>query len=204
MTMSRGKRRPGPELQRFLAFIDKQPNGCWLWTGYQTKGGYGQFRRADQSRCSAHVWAYEHWVGPVPDDKQLDHYICDNPPCANPHHVRPATARENVLRSGGPAARNARKTHCNHGHPLSGSNLNVATNGKRECIACKQRRWTKQNHKAREKSRLLYGDRSNGAKTHCVRGHPLSGVNLYINPASGARVCRTCIRDARAERKRSA
>ncbi len=31
----------------------------------------------------------------------------------------------------------------------------------------------------------------NARKTHCKRGHPLDGDNLYRNPA-GARVCRTC------------
>ncbi len=35
------------------------------------------------------------------------------------------------------------------------------------------------------------------AQTHCKRDHPLSGDNLYINPASNARVCRQCIRDVR-------
>lgn len=30
------------------------------------------------------------------------------------------------------------------------------------------------------------------AMTHCKRGHPLSGDNLYINPGSGQRVCRSC------------
>lgn len=31
-------------------------------------------------------------------------------------------------------------------------------------------------------------------RTHCREGHPLSGPNLYINPASGARTCRKCRR----------
>lgn len=31
------------------------------------------------------------------------------------------------------------------------------------------------------------------AKTHCPRGHPYVGENLYIN-FRGARVCRTCVR----------
>lgn len=41
-------------------------------------------------------------------------------------------------------------------------------------------------------------------KTHCPRGHPLSGDNLYIYPR-GARTCRQCMRqstrDWRANRK---
>lgn len=35
---------------------------------------------------------------------------------------------------------------------------------------------------------------SNTAKTHCLRGHPLSGENLYRCPA-GKRSCRTCRRE---------
>ena len=31
---------------------------------------------------------------------------------------------------------NARKTHCKRGHPLSGENLAIGTNGSRQCRAC--------------------------------------------------------------------
>jgi hypothetical protein len=31
-------------------------------------------------------------------------------------------------------------------------------------------------------------------KTHCTRGHELTGDNLYIAKTSGARVCRECMR----------
>lgn len=33
----------------------------------------------------------------------------------------------------------------------------------------------------------------NARKTHCLRGHPLSGDNLYVNPKKGTRSCRICI-----------
>ena len=33
----------------------------------------------------------------------------------------------------------------------------------------------------------------NKAKTHCLKGHPLSGVNLYVDPR-GTRKCRECQR----------
>lgn len=29
-------------------------------------------------------------------------------------------------------------------------------------------------------------------KTHCIRGHKLSGSNIYINPSTGSRVCKEC------------
>lgn len=33
-------------------------------------------------------------------------------------------------------------------------------------------------------------------KSHCPKGHPYSGDNLYINPKSGSRSCRECMREA--------
>jgi len=32
----------------------------------------------------------------------------------------------------------------------------------------------------------------NAQKTHCPQGHPYSGDNLYINPSSGGRCCKSC------------
>lgn len=41
----------------------------------------------------------------------------------------------------------------------------------------------------------------NRHKTHCFRGHPLAGENLYINP-SGGRTCRTCQAESRPKYRR--
>lgn len=40
------------------------------------------------------------------------------------------------------------------------------------------------------------GDERNRAKTHCPRGHEYAGANLYVNPSSGGRTCRSCQRAA--------
>lgn len=32
----------------------------------------------------------------------------------------------------------------------------------------------------------------NANKTECIRGHALSGSNLYVNPTNGKRKCKTC------------
>jgi hypothetical protein len=32
------------------------------------------------------------------------------------------------------------------------------------------------------------------AKTHCPKGHPYSGENLYVAPSNGKRYCRECTR----------
>jgi len=41
---------------------------------------------------------------------------------------------------------------------------------------------------------------ANAAKTHCSRGHEFTADNTYINPTSGSRHCRICIKDARLTR----
>lgn len=41
---------------------------------------------------------------------------------------------------------------------------------------------------------VRHGRHPNARKTHCPRGHPYDGVNTYINPAKGQRMCRTCRR----------
>lgn len=35
---------------------------------------------------------------------------------------------------------NRNKTHCKHGHPLSGDNLKTLANGERRCVECLRRR----------------------------------------------------------------
>lgn len=45
----------------------------------------------------------------------------------------------------------------------------------------------------------------NARKTHCPKGHPYSGDNLYVRPGAGNRACRTCCRErdrARSPRRR--
>ncbi len=56
----------------------------------------------------------------------------------------------------------------------------------------------------RDSSRKGRARSGNGFKTHCFRGHEFTTANTYMNPASGARVCRTCARDhARRRRTRT-
>lgn len=41
----------------------------------------------------------------------------------------------------------------------------------------------------------------NAMKTHCPRGHPYSGGNLYIIPSTGGRMCRTCSKEGERRRR---
>jgi hypothetical protein len=104
------------------------------------------------SRIGAHRWAYEHWVGSIPENHDIDHLChnadetcpggasCPHRRCINPRHLQPALRRINVLRSNvAPSAVNARKTHCKNGHPYDAPNaLYPSRNGRRVCRLCRQ------------------------------------------------------------------
>jgi hypothetical protein len=111
---------------------------CWLWEGELSGKGYGRLMH-EQKHVSAHRMAYELLVGPIPGGMQLDH-LCKNPSCVNPSHLEPVTARENVLRSDGVAAKNARKTHCKRGHEFTPQNtIRPKANPQwRACRACQR------------------------------------------------------------------
>lgn len=70
----------------------------WPWRGAlntnygKSPDGYGTF-----DHQQAHRWAYEHWVGPIPDGLIIDH-VCRVTNCVNPAHLEPVTYLENARR----------------------------------------------------------------------------------------------------------
>jgi hypothetical protein len=123
-------------LERFEDMRAIEENGCWPWLGARLPRGYGQFFDG-RSVVRAHRWSYEHFRGPIPAGLVLDHR-CRNTACVNPYHVEPVTQRENVLRGRAPAALQAQRTHCIHGHALEGEALYVKPNGARQCRICRR------------------------------------------------------------------
>jgi len=123
----------GNYLERFWARVEKTDT-CWQWCGTDAHT-YGTAVASGHS-YRAHRVAYELTIGPIPDGLTLDH-LCRNRGCVNPAHLEPVTNRENILRGECPHAHNARKTHCRHGHPLSGSNLLYEPHeNRRRCRTC--------------------------------------------------------------------
>jgi hypothetical protein len=81
----------------------------------------------------------------------------------NPKHLRAVTNAENVLCGEGVTAKNAAKTSCPKGHPLSGENLYVTPVGGRDCREC--RRVASRNYKARKRQAMItaaQGDTQDG------------------------------------------
>ena len=120
-------------------------SGCWLWTGYAHRSGYGFIgmgSKTDGTRRPhpAHRVAYEALVGPVRDGLHMDH-LCRQRCCVNPAHLEPVTSAENTRR-GFAGIHNARKTHCPHGHEYTTENTyylhNQAGRLSSACFVCKR------------------------------------------------------------------
>ena len=119
---------------RFWTKVHKQPDGCWLWTGTKTYDGYPKFYLKGRM-ARAHRVAYELTKGPIPSGLQIDH-LCKVTCCVNPEHLEAVTCRENLLRGDGFIGRQARQTHCQHGHPFNEANTYVNKKGHRRCRTC--------------------------------------------------------------------
>lgn len=129
---------PKTPIERLLGKVEKQPDGCWLWTGSLMESGYGMFRLHGQATL-AHRASYELHKGKIPEGFVVDH-LCRVRPCINPSHLEACTLQENVRRG----RRNGRdfgaaqraKTHCPRGHAYDATNTYTSKAGKRHCKEC--------------------------------------------------------------------
>lgn len=139
----RGWRKRLPLKERLMRHVRKTAS-CWLWEGATIPAGYGHLH-LNGTNTFAHRLAYELANGPIPEGLTIDH-LCRVPACVNPSHLEAVTMRENVLRGKGPAAKNARKTHCPYGHAYD-----VIASHRRRCSQCEARRRKQFNARRRER-----------------------------------------------------
>ncbi len=124
--------------QRFWSKVSVAENGCWVWTAFKDKYGYGRFCMVTGISRFSHRLAYEFLVGPIPAGLEIDH-TCHNPACVNPTHLEPVTHKVNVQRGKAGLVSGQRmkaRTHCPKGHPYDATNTYFNKDGGRICKAC--------------------------------------------------------------------
>lgn len=121
---------------------------CWLWTGVTSGSGarYGYFRPGGTApKVPAHRWAYEYFVGPIPEGLEVDHVAergCTSKLCVNPAHLEPVTHKINRQRG--------RLRTCRSGrHDLTNpDNVRWDSEGNRRgCIVCHREKALARHHR---------------------------------------------------------
>jgi hypothetical protein len=118
-----------PPIERLLDRMVVSETGCWLYMFGTTL--YGVISVGETTPVPVHRFAYEFWVGPIPEGFDIDH-LCYTPRCFNPEHLEPVTPRENQRR------RAEHKTHCSNGHPYAEHGRIRPHDGSRECRLCRR------------------------------------------------------------------
>jgi HNH endonuclease len=157
--------------ERFLAFVstEKTSEGCIQWIGSTDSKGHGKFWDGEKI-IGAHKWAYEHFVGPVPEGLILDHTChdprvcrlginCPHRACVNIEHVIPTTKKVNSSgdRSAVAASNKARaeaQTHCINEHEFTPENTTITKEGFRVCKTCNRERQIAYRNRQRDRGGL--------------------------------------------------
>lgn len=87
-------KRKGEIEDRFFAKVEKLETGCWKWTGSINERGYAEFWGPRKKNVRAHIWAYQHFVGPI-NDAEVVRHKCDKSWCVNPEHLITGSAADN-------------------------------------------------------------------------------------------------------------
>jgi hypothetical protein len=84
-------------MERFWSKVDRSDvDGCWLWTGYRDKDGYGTWGITRDRCVRAHRISLGDALGrPLKAHEQSLHK-CDNPPCVRPSHLYVGTPLSNA------------------------------------------------------------------------------------------------------------
>lgn len=125
---------------------------CHLYEGGSNVHGYRKLM-VEGKQTYVHRYTWEHFNGPIPDGKEVDH-ICETRNCVNIKHLRVVTHGEN-MRAG-----LDRRGVCRSGHPLKSDDdfyFFTTKQGwkRRVCKRCQKERAAKwyQKNKKREQAK---------------------------------------------------
>jgi len=82
-------------LERFMQYVEKKDNSCWLWIGCVDTDGYGDFTCKEESSHRAHRVSWKLHKGNIPEGLFVLH-SCDIPSCVNPEHLFLGTHEDNI------------------------------------------------------------------------------------------------------------
>lgn len=118
---------------------------CVEFAGYRDNRGYGRRSGVLAKRLGTGLAHRQEWIkahGPI-EAGQVVMHLCDNPACVRLDHLALGTQGDNMRdmwRKGRGVNAQRRRTHCPHGHPLSGENVYLTKQGWRWCRECGRKR----------------------------------------------------------------
>jgi hypothetical protein len=188
---------------------------CWLWTGRTDPAGYGRYSYQGIV-LQAHVFSWNLHKG-LPMNQQTrqdvakiqrDH-LCRVRNCIHPEHLEQTDRKTNILRGIGKPAQNSRKEECEFGHGPENLRYTPKGKGGRRCLECDRLRAAADYAKLKATGKpfkwggvMIQGGDSptaiNASKTHCIRGHLITGVKKD----GKGRYCKECYKIASRERMR--
>lgn len=133
-------RKSRPIEDRYREKVVIRDDGCWWWTGFVDKAGYGRLQTGRRSEpvAYAHRVSYELHNGPIAEGMELDH-LCRNRWCSNWEHLEAVPHVVNLRRGQSPTAVLSQAGVCARGHEFNETNTYVVVKtGGRQCRICKR------------------------------------------------------------------